>query len=93
MPMRILAWGEREWTVWDVFPTFDARMRMTGESADLLVQGWLVFECELEKRRLGPVPEGWDALPDQELGKLLESAVHVQRRTGPGDDPLVETPD
>ena len=78
--MRILTWGEREWTVWDVFPTFDARMRMTGESADLLVQGWLVFECEAEKRRLGPVPEGWDALPDEELGKILDSAARVQRR-------------
>lgn len=80
MPMRTLTWDAREWTVWDVFPTFDARMRMTGESADLLVQGWLVFECEVEKRRLGPVPEGWDALADEELGRLLESAVQVQRR-------------
>lgn len=91
--MRILTWGEREWTVWDVFPTFDARMRMTGESADLLVQGWLVFECEAEKRRLGPVPDGWDALADDELGTLLDSAVHVQPRTGEPAGPLTEAGD
>ncbi|HEX8360374.1 MAG TPA: hypothetical protein VF613_09715 [Longimicrobium sp.] len=90
MPMRILMVGEREWTVWDVFPTFDARMRMTGESADQLVQGWLVFECDLEKRRLGPVPEGWDELSDEELATLLESAVSVQRRTGEAGGSLTE---
>ena len=80
--MRILLQDDREWTVWDVFPTFDARVRMSGEAADLLVQGWLVFECEVEKRRLGPIPEGWDALPNDELGRLLASAVPVRRRTG-----------
>ncbi len=86
--MRILLQDDREWTVWDVFPTFDARVRMSGEAADLLVQGWLVFECEVEKRRLGPIPEGWDALPNDELGKLLESAVPVRRRTGEEAGPL-----
>lgn len=80
MPMRNLLWEDRDWTVWDVFPTFDARMRMSGASSDLLVQGWLVFECEVEKRRLGPVPEGWDALPDDDLALLLKSAVPVPRR-------------
>ncbi len=90
MPMRILTVGESEWTVWDVFPTFDARMRMTGESADLLVQGWLVFECAVEKRRLGPVPDGWDALPDEELAGLLESATFVQPRTGEAGGSLTE---
>ncbi|HEX8830028.1 MAG TPA: hypothetical protein VF705_02625 [Longimicrobium sp.] len=88
--MRILKWRETEWTVWDVFPTFEARMRMTGESADLLVQGWLVFQCELEKRRLGPIPEGWDALPDEDLVELLESASLVQRRPGEADGPYPE---
>jgi hypothetical protein len=92
MPMRILTWREREWTVWDVFPTFEARMRMTGESADLLVQGWLVFQSDLEKRRLGPIPEGWDALPDEDLGGLLESAPLVRRGAGEADGPYPEPP-
>ncbi len=87
MPMRNLLRDDREWTVWDVLPTFDARLRMSGEAADLLVQGWLVFECDVEKRRLGPIPEGWDALPDDALVLLLASAVPVPRRTGDAAGP------
>lgn len=90
MPMRTLLRGDREWTVWDVFPTFDARVRMSGEAADLLVQGWLVFECDLEKRRLGPIPDGWDELPDEDLARLLESATPVARRTGEAAGPFPE---
>jgi hypothetical protein len=88
MPMRTLLQDDREWTVWDVLPTFDARVRMSGEAADLLVQGWLVFECDVEKRRLGPIPEGWDGLPDDDLARLLEGAVLVQRRTGEAAGPF-----
>jgi hypothetical protein len=36
--------------------------------------GWLCFECGSEKRRLVPVPNGWDRLPDEELAHLLDSA-------------------
>ena len=90
MPMRNLLRDDREWTVWDVFPTFDARLRMSGEAADQLVQGWLVFECDGEKRRLGPGPEAWDALSDDDLAQLLNSAVPVTRRTGEAEAPLPE---
>jgi hypothetical protein len=90
MPMRNLLQDDREWTVWDVFPTFDARMRMSGEAADQLVQGWLVFECDVEKRRLGPIPDGWDALPDADLALLLESAAPVPRRAGEVAGPFPE---
>lgn len=90
MPMRSLLWDEREWTVWDVFPTFDARLRMSGEAADHLVQGWLVFECDVEKRRLGPIPEGWDELPDDDLARLLASAAPVRRRAAEAEGPLPE---
>lgn len=36
--------------------------------------GWLVFECPTERRRLGPIPPGWDYLPDSELLTLLRDA-------------------
>jgi hypothetical protein len=88
MPMRSLLQDGREWTVWDVFPTFDARMRMAGEAADQLVQGWLVFECDIEKRRLGPIPDGWDELPEHDLAALLASAVPVRRRGAEAEGPL-----
>ncbi|HEY0152169.1 MAG TPA: hypothetical protein VGB92_09235 [Longimicrobium sp.] len=86
--MRSLLQDGREWTVWDVFPTFDARMRMAGEAADQLVQGWLVFECDIEKRRLGPIPDGWDELPEHDLAALLASAVPVRRRGAEAEGPL-----
>jgi hypothetical protein len=54
------------------------------------VQGWLVFECDVEKRRLGPIPDGWDELPDHELALLLESAVPVRRRADEEEGTLPE---
>ena len=39
--------------------------------------GWLCFECEGEKRRLAPVPDGWqDAGPDR-LAAWLQAAKRV----------------
>jgi hypothetical protein len=48
-----------------------------------LAQGWLVFESTHEKRRLRPIPDGWDQLDDSGLAKLLHEAVpapHTTRR-------------
>ena len=39
-----------------------------------LEQGWLCFECDSEKRRLTPIPAGWDQHSDQELEALCEAA-------------------
>ena len=36
--------------------------------------GWLCFECREEKRRLAPVPDGWDRLPEEGLLRLLRPA-------------------
>lgn len=33
--------------------------------------GWLAFQCQLERRRLLPVPDNWEELPDRELRALL----------------------
>lgn len=45
-----------------------------------LQQGWLVFQCGDERRRLVPVPTGWDELSSAELAELCRRA------------PLVATP-
>lgn len=42
--------------------------------------GWLVFECERERRRLAPVPEGWETLTDRELERLCALANVVPAR-------------
>lgn len=51
------------------------RVRMEEGLAD----GWLVFECATEKRRLLPVPQGWSELSDDALAALGRSAVVAPR--------------
>lgn len=36
--------------------------------------GWLAFQSGTEWRRLAPIPDGWDTLPDDELLALLDRA-------------------
>lgn len=36
--------------------------------------GWLVFETRSERRRLGPIPPGWQNWPEQKLLDLLQEA-------------------
>lgn len=42
-----------------------------------LVLGWLTFEARHEKRRLTPVPDGWESLDAPGLERLLEEAASV----------------
>ena len=44
-----------------------------------LAQGWLAFAWDGEKRRLAPIPDGWDAAPDPRLLALLEQATPAGR--------------
>jgi len=44
--------------------------------------GWLLFECAGERRRLRPVPEGWTRASIDELEMMLAAAApggHVRR--------------
>jgi hypothetical protein len=42
--------------------------------------GWLCFECPGEKRRLAPVPEGWDRADDETIEQWCCAAKPVVRR-------------
>jgi hypothetical protein len=42
-----------------------------------LAAGWLTFECPTEKRRLAPIPQFWERLPEPELERLCGQAVPV----------------
>jgi hypothetical protein len=44
-----------------------------------LRDGWLTFQCGVERRRLTPIPEGWTSLPDETLGALSARATPVNR--------------
>lgn len=46
--------------------------------------GWLCFETMGEKRRLAPVPEGWDRADDETIKQWCSVAKPVMRRpSGP----------
>lgn len=40
--------------------------------------GWLVFDTRGERRRLGPIPQGWEYWDDHELRSLLRDAEILQ---------------
>lgn len=43
--------------------------------------GWLAFRSSHgERRRVAPVPDGWDVLADDELCALLVGASHITAR-------------
>lgn len=42
-----------------------------------LAGGWLCFESGADRRRLGPIPPGWDQLADGDLERLLDRADRV----------------
>jgi hypothetical protein len=56
------------------------RRKMLSVLSPGLAAGWLTFECAHERRRLSPVPGGWEALTDAALEKLCASATVVPRR-------------
>ena len=60
--------GGVSWRAWDTYPGSAANVRPGFE------RGWLGFECESERRRLAPVPDGWDAATDDELRAMLADA-------------------
>jgi hypothetical protein len=44
-----------------------------------LAHGWLAFESKHDKRRLSPIPIGWEALDASALEQLCEQANSVGR--------------
>ncbi|HEX8361694.1 MAG TPA: hypothetical protein VF613_16375 [Longimicrobium sp.] len=60
--------GGVSWRAWDTYPGSAANVRPGFES------GWLGFECEQERRRLAPVPPGWETASDDELRSMLADA-------------------
>jgi hypothetical protein len=73
------------WRVWDVYPTAINR-RSTGSmpvvdesrvssAAPDFADGWLCFESETDKRRLVPIPIGWEFRDPDGLEELCEMAA------------------
>ncbi len=45
-----------------------------------LEEGWLCFEAGSDKRRLAPVPAGWDGFPEEKLNLLYKMAKPTLKR-------------
>ena len=60
-----------------------ADRRMMSQRRIMLSQGygsgWLTFESLQEKRRLNPIPSGWEAMSETELRALCQKAKRVER--------------
>ena len=76
-----------EWTVFEV-------RRKVSSQADWsylpsgFSDGWLCFESKSAKRRLVRYPERWRELGDEELERLLQSAIPAPRVSWRADDDL-----
>src|SRR3954447_19070534 len=73
----------REWRAWDVAPDgLSPRTKDEDYLAQLYHTGWIVFETKEgdDKRRLYPIPKGWNELPEAELTVLLHKAEVVPKR-------------
>jgi hypothetical protein len=60
-----------EWRAWETRPRTGANVRRA------LAAGWLSFENEDERRRLTPVPRGWDGGSEDDLRVWLGRAKPV----------------
>jgi hypothetical protein len=85
------AFTDSRGVTWDAFPVYPvARPSSHTQLKGTLQQGWLCFDSVAEKRRLSPIPPGWQSLSDQALEQLAQRAVVAptrRRRSGPESEP------
>lgn len=82
MAHRRVKFEDAEWDVWDVRP--EVRTHRLGSD---LEKGWLCFQNGPERRRLHPIPDGWDGLDDRHLQELFERANPVApAKAAPAND-------
>ena len=75
-----------EWRVWDVFPSAGGSDPVTDTLPGSLkntafANGWLCFESQSEKRRLAPIPAGWEFHEPTLLEQLRLQATPVLTRS------------
>ena len=73
-----------EWRVWEVLPSrtesgSDLRT-LSSLQATPFANGWLCFESHDEKRRLAPIPNGWESRDPTRLEELCAQATIVPAR-------------
>lgn len=73
-----------EWRVWEVFPMAAGQTIVRSSHTSLeetpFANGWLCFESPGEKRRLAPIPEGWEFRDLPALEDLCREAAPVRAK-------------
>lgn len=63
------------WRVWSTVPT-------AGMAAGIVPnQGWLTFDCGSARRRLIPIPRGWEDVSVDRLELMCRAAIAVNARS------------
>lgn len=73
------------WQAWCVIPGQHADWpeHARRHLPEAMAAGWVCFESATEKRRLQPIPAGWDERPDADLWDFCLSAQPVRRAAPP----------
>jgi hypothetical protein len=74
-----------EWRVWETTP------RAGSVYGEHLKAGWLTFESATVRKRLAPIPHGWDEATPERLQLMCRVAEVVRRARGTA--PLTPDPD
>ncbi|HEX4682433.1 MAG TPA: hypothetical protein VH277_06995 [Gemmatimonadaceae bacterium] len=75
MPMREFADANGvQWKVWNTIPI------ATGVAGSMQ-NGWLTFASSGERRRLAPIPAGWEAAAPERLCLYCDDAERLPRTT------------
>lgn len=72
----------QEWNVWDVLPSRESEpgSRSSTYLPAEMAEGWLCFEAGEQKRRLTPLPVGWEDADDNAIADLLHASVPARPR-------------
>jgi hypothetical protein len=72
-------------TIWEVFEVYPGTERRTADRVPPAFRdGWLCFQSFTERRRLAPIPPGWDEWDDAALMAASLKGLKTPRRTPPG---------
>lgn len=87
----------KTWRVWDVYPSIrgNAPEPGTDDTSQLaapfpnraLSDGWLCFESGSEKRRLAPIPSGWEVCGTPALELLCARAGYISHSGSQDENP------
>jgi hypothetical protein len=72
-------------TLWEIFEVLPSGKGRAMERVPVEFRGgWLCFQSGTERRRLAPIPTGWEEWEDKKLLAASEHGLRTPRRTPPG---------